>query len=394
MNSFKKRNITIVGAGYVGMSLATMLSQDNNVLVYDINQKKINLIKEKKSPIEDPLIKDYLATKKLNIKATSNLSRALNDSSIIIIATPTNYSDSSKKFDTSIVDNIVAKATKANKEALIVIKSTIPVGHTSFLQNKYNSKNIIFSPEFLREGYALQDNLFPSRIVIGSSTLEAKFFAKILKKACRNNEVDILYVNSEEAEAIKLFSNTYLAMRISFFNELDSFAAERSLNSHDVIKGVCLDERIGNYYNNPSFGYGGYCLPKDSKQLLSNFEQIPQNLMKAIVTSNQTRKNFIVHKILETDAKLIGIYKLEMKKNSDNYRDSAIIDIIKKLKEHNVEVIIYDPSIKSTEFENCRIINDLKKFKSISNIIVVNRMHDELISVKDKCFTRDIFGKY
>jgi len=382
--------ITVVGAGYVGLSLATLLSKNNEVYLLDIVKEKLDMINNKISPIKDKDIEDYLQNKKLNLKTTLDYKEAFTNSKFIIIATPTDYNISTKVFDTKSVEESIKKIIEVNSDATIIIKSTIPIGYTKELRKKYKKKNIIFSPEFLREGKALYDNLYPSRIIIGDKSKKAREFGNILKNSSLKKDVVIKYMDSNEAESVKLFSNTYLALRISFFNELDTFALEKGLNTKDIIDGVCLDPRIGDFYNNPSFGYGGYCLPKDTKQLLSNYKNIPQNLIESIIKSNDTRKHFIAEDIINKKPKLVGIYKLSMKKDSDNYRQSAIMDIISILKDNNIDMIIYDKSIKSDTFNDIKVVNDLKQFKEESSIILANRIDKELNDVNYKIYTRDI----
>lgn len=388
----KKYNITVVGSGYVGMSLAVLLGQNNDVVVLDIDCDRINKINSYKSPIVDKEIEKYLSTKKINIKATSKKEIAYNDSNYVIVATPTNYNQSTKKFDTSSVDSVVSDAISLNSDCTIVIKSTIPVGHTKFLQEKLKSDRIIFSPEFLREGRALEDNLYPSRIIIGGNKDSGKNFSKLLVEASEKDYVETLLISSTEAEAIKLFSNTYLAMRVSFFNELDSYALANRLDPKSLIDGICLDKRIGQGYNNPSFGYGGYCLPKDTKQLLANYDSIPQKLIQAIVSSNDTRKEFISDHIAKFNPKIVGVFRLIMKEGSDNFRDSAIQGIIKRLSKKNIEIIIYEPIYVQQEYLGFKVVDSLNEFKMVSDVIISNRMDKNLDDVKEKVFTRDVFG--
>jgi UDPglucose 6-dehydrogenase len=384
-------NITIIGSGYVGMSLATLLAQHHEVSIVDIDKEKVSKINSGISPIKDSMVSDYLKNKNLNLKATDSLNGIIDSANFAIIATPTDYDDGTGHFDTSSVDKTVEKILQHNSEVVIIIKSTIPEGHTDFLKAKYKTNNIIFSPEFLREGKALQDNLYPSRIVIGSKCNNAEFFANILQEASLKKDVDILFTSSKEAEAIKLFSNTYLALRVAFFNELDNYAMSKDLNTKDIINGLSLDNRIGNHYNNPSFGYGGYCLPKDTKQLLVNFNSIPQELISSVISSNQTRKKFIADKILEKESTTIGFYKLAMKKDSDNFRSSSIIDVIDIVFNAGKKVIIFEPSIERKSFNGIEVDNDLESFKERSGLIVTNRQEDELLDIQDKVFTRDIF---
>ena len=387
-----KTKITVVGSGYVGMSLAALLSQNNEVTVLDIDSARVDKINNKLSTVADTEIELFLSEKDLCITATTDKKIAYEGASFVIVATPTNYDTVNNYFDTSSVDDVVGDALKLNKQAYVVIKSTIPVGHTKLLQEKYATNRIIFSPEFLREGQALKDNLYPSRIIIGSQLEAGKTFAKILAQGAKKQDIETLFIDSTEAEAVKLFSNTYLAMRVSFFNELDSYALSNDLNAESIISGVCLDERIGGGYNNPSFGYGGYCLPKDTKQLLANFDQVPQTLMQAIVSSNSKRKDFIADSIINLKPRIVGIYKLSMKKDSDNFRASAIKGIMRRIKDKGIEIVIYEPDLKENEFENLKVLDSLKSFKDISDIIISNRLSSELDDVADKVFTRDLFG--
>jgi len=387
-----KTKITVVGSGYVGMSLAVLLSQNNEVTVLDIDSARVDKINNKLSTVADAEIELFLSEKELSITATTDKKIAYEGASFVIVATPTNYDTKNDYFDTSSVDDVVGDALELNKQAYVVIKSTIPVGHTKLLQEKYATNRIIFSPEFLREGQALKDNLYPSRIIIGSQLEAGKTFAKILAKGAKKQDIETLFIDSTEAEAVKLFSNTYLAMRVSFFNELDSYALSNDLNAESIISGVCLDERIGGGYNNPSFGYGGYCLPKDTKQLLANFDQVPQTLMQAIVSSNAKRKDFIADSIINLKPRIVGIYKLSMKKDSDNFRASAIIGIMRRIKDKDIEIVIYEPDLKENEFENLKVLDSLKSFKDISDIIISNRLSSDLDDVADKVFTRDLFG--
>ena len=387
-----KTKITVVGSGYVGMSLAALLSQNNEVTVLDIDSARVDKINNKLSTVADAEIELFFSEKDLSITATTDKKIAYEGASFVVVATPTNYDTENNYFDTSSVDDVVGDALQLNKQAYVVIKSTIPVGHTKLLQEKYATNRIIFSPEFLREGQALKDNLYPSRIIIGSQLEAGKTFAKILAKGAKKQDIETLFIDSTEAEAVKLFSNTYLAMRVSFFNELDSYALSNDLNAESIISGVCLDERIGGGYNNPSFGYGGYCLPKDTKQLLANFDQVPQTLMQAIVSSNSKRKDFIADSIINLKPRIVGIYKLSMKKDSDNFRASAIKGIMRRIKDKGIEIVIYEPDLKENEFENLKVLDSLKSFKDISDIIISNRLSSELDDVADKVFTRDLFG--
>lgn len=385
--------IAIAGAGYVGLSLGVLLSQHNEVMILDVVPEKINLINNHESPFKDSEIEDYLVNKPLNLTATLDYESAFTAADFIIIATPTNYDSDKNYFDTSSVDLTIELATKVNPTATIVIKSTIPVGYTTSVKQKYSINDIFFSPEFLREGKALYDNLYPSRIVIGSHSESAKTFANLLHKSAIKKDVPILFTGATEAEAIKLFSNTYLALRIAYFNELDTYAEIKGLNSKEIINGVCLDPRIGNHYNNPSFGYGGYCLPKDTKQLLADYDGVPQEMITAIVTANQVRKSHIVNEVLMKNPSSIGIYRLTMKKSSDNFRESAIQDIINQLKSSGKVIYIYEPTLQTDTFDGITIIKDLAEFKQKSDLILANRLASELADVKDKIYTRDIFGR-
>lgn len=383
--------IAIEGVGYVGLSLATLLSQYNEVVALDIIEDKVDKINSKISPIEDKYIEKYLRTKKLNLRATLDYKDAFCNADFIIICMPTNYDEKNNFFDTSLVEEIIEKIKNMKISTTIIIKSTVPVGFTEKMKRKHNMNNIIFSPEFLREGKALYDNLYPSRIILGDKNEQAKKFAELLKKASLKKDVAIKFMKSTEAEAVKLFSNTYLALRIAYFNELDTYAEIKGLNTKNLIEGVCMDQRIGDFYNNPSFGYGGYCLPKDTKQLKANYKDVPENLITAIVNSNATRKQHIVKEILSKEPKIIGIYKLSMKKDSDNFRTSAIFDIIDMLIEKNKNIIIYEPQYENENYKNCKIVRDIKSFKENSSIIIANRIEDELADVMDKVYTRDIY---
>ena len=387
-----KTKITIVGSGYVGMSLAVLLSQHNEVTVLDIDSARVDKINNKLATVADTEIESFLSEKELSLSASLDKQIAYEEASFVIVATPTDYDAENNYFDTSSVDNVVEDALKLNKQAYVVIKSTIPVGHTKLLQEKYATNRIIFSPEFLREGKALKDNLYPSRIIIGSQLEAGTTFAKILAKGAKKQNIETLFIDSTEAEAVKLFSNTYLAMRVSFFNELDSYALSNELDAESIINGVCLDERIGGGYNNPSFGYGGYCLPKDTKQLLANFKKVPQTLMQAIVSSNATRKDFIANSIINLKPRIVGIYRLSMKKGSDNFRASAIQGIMKRIKDKGIEIIIYEPDLKENEFKDLKVLDSLESFKEISDLIISNRLNSDLDDVADKVFTRDLFG--
>lgn len=389
--------ITVAGIGYVGLSNAILLAQNNEVIAYDIVQEKVDLVNNKISPIVDREIQDYLSNKKLNLSCTTNFETAVLNADYIIIATPTNYDTEKNFFDTSSIENVIERLLFLKSNATIVIKSTIPVGYTERIFEKYNYKNILFSPEFLREGNALYDNLYPSRIVVSYSSKipelkdKAIEFATLLKQGAIKQDIEIIYTNYTEAEAIKLFANTYLALRVAYFNELDTYAEIRGLNTQQIIKGVCLDPRIGDFYNNPSFGYGGYCLPKDTKQLKANYQDIPENLISAIVESNKTRKDHITSMILKNNPKFVGIYRLTMKAGSDNFRQSAIQGIMKRLKSNDIQIIIYEPTITSSEYLGYKVENDFKSFCEKSDCIICNRMTNELEKVKNKIYTRDLF---
>lgn len=384
--------IAVAGTGYVGLSLATLLSQNNEVVALDIIPEKVEKINNRISPIKDEYIEKFFKEKRLNLRATIDYKEAFSGADFVIISTPTNYDEEKNFFDTSSVEDIIEKVISMNdKNITMVIKSTIPVGYTESIKEEYNIDNIFFSPEFLREGKALYDNLYPSRIIVGDKTERGQAFAKLLQDAAEKENINTLFMNSTEAEAVKLFANTYLALRVAYFNELDTYADVKGLNTRDIINGVCLDPRIGNNYNNPSFGYGGYCLPKDTKQLLANYRDVPQNLIEAIVKSNATRKDFIVDEILSKKPAIVGIYRLTMKAGSDNFRASAILDIIKGLKANNQKVIIYEPTLKDSEYNGCKIVNDLNKFKNESSIIMANRVTDEIRDEKEKIYTRDLF---
>ncbi|WP_066801865.1 nucleotide sugar dehydrogenase [Moraxella oblonga] len=385
-------HITITGTGYVGLSNAVLLSQKYSVIALDINENKVNKINNRQSPIDDKEITEFLSAKSLNLKATTDKNLAYQNADFIIIATPTNYDPKTNFFDTSSVEEVIDDILLVNKTATIVIKSTIPVGFTESIKKRLGVNNIIFSPEFLREGKALYDNLYPSRIIVGEKSEQAETFASLLASCAIKKDIDVLFTNNTEAEAIKLFANTYLALRVAYFNELDTYASVHNLDTQAIIKGVCLDPRIGDYYNNPSFGYGGYCLPKDTQQLLANYQNIPQNLIRAVVSSNQTRKRFIADDILAKEPKVVGIYRLIMKSGSDNFRDSAIFDVIKHLRAEGVQIIIYEPNLSENEYFGCPVIKELADFKSKPDIIVANRKSDELAEVEHKVYTRDIFG--
>lgn len=388
------RKIAVAGTGYVGLSLATLLSQNNEVMALDIIPEKVEKINNRISPIKDEYIERYFKEKHLNLKATLDYKEAFKNAEFVIISTPTNYDEEKNFFDTSSVEDIIKKVISINDNNItMVVKSTIPVGFIENVKRKYNIYNIFFSPEFLREGKALYDNLYPSRIIVGEKNDKAKEFAKLLIDSAEKKDVETLFMNSTEAEAVKLFSNTYLALRVAYFNELDTYAITKGLNSKDIINGVCLDPRIGNNYNNPSFGYGGYCLPKDTKQLLANYKDVPQNLIEAIVNSNKTRKDFITEEILKRKPEIVGIYRLTMKSGSDNFRSSAIQDIIKNLRANNIKVIIYEPTLTQKEFNGFEIENSIEKFKKVSSIILANRQEKLLEDVMDKVYTRDLFSR-
>ena len=385
--------ITVVGTGYVGLSNAVLFARQHQVISLDINSARIDLINQKKSPIADDYIEQALSEQKLTLNATLNAEEAYKDADYIIIATPTNYDAETNYFDTSSIESVIAQILPINTTATIIIKSTIPVGYTGQLKDKFKTNQIVFAPEFLREGKALYDNLHPSRIIVGEKSQRGEAIGQLYLDATIEKNAPIRCMGSTEAEAVKLFSNTYLAMRVAYFNELDTYCEKNNLNTLDIVQGVCLDPRIGNHYNNPSFGYGGYCLPKDTKQLLANYKGVPQNLIQAIIHSNQTRKQFIVKEILRKRPNVVGVYRLTMKAGSDNFRDSAIQDIMRELKEYNVEVIVYEPTLNVDNYEEYLVQNNLNEFLNISDVILANRMNDDLTEVQSKLYTRDLFGE-